>query len=92
MQINIAACETCFYTKMFNLGSLRVTRRIESRLGFCDLFYRAPWILLKRVILITDFVCKVIQLYETTLVRNGLMLVGPTGSGKTKVSDNQCSR
>ena len=37
------------------------------------------------------FIGKVIQMYEMTVVRHGLMLVGPTGGGKTMCYRSLCS-
>ncbi|CAK1542459.1 unnamed protein product [Leptosia nina] len=43
-----------------------------------------PKFLADDLVLFNAFIFKIIQLYETTVVRHGLMLVGPAGAGKTK--------
>jgi len=52
---------------------LEIENTIRDVLEECDLVLRESW------------AKKVTQLYETCKVRHGIMLVGPTGSGKTQI-------
>ena len=48
-------------------------KKIQEKINVNNLIGYPPWVL------------KVIQLYETSLVRHGFMMVGPVGSGKSTI-------
>ncbi|XP_046395032.1 dynein axonemal heavy chain 1-like [Ischnura elegans] len=60
-------------------------RMVADTVDYGNLFSTICETILKKGLLdVGEYVTKVIQLYETTVVRHGLMLVGPAGSGKTQ--------
>lgn len=67
-----------YYTKNFAECTL-------FYVGILSDFLILPQCIVHLFFLSPGFISKCIQLFETTVVRHGLMLVGPTGSGKTKV-------